>query len=380
MTHWAILTGEYPPQPGGVSDYTRLVARALAAAGDGVCVYAPGTASGVELADPRVTIRRLPGRFGPSSLAILDRFLAARPRPDRVLVQYVPHAFGYKAMNLPFATWLAARAGRVASVWVMFHEVAFPFSWRPVKHAVLAGVNRVMARLVAGAAERVLVAIPAWGRHLKRLCPSMPPAEWLPVPCNVATDADPAAVKAVRDRFAAPGGLLVGHFGTFGPPVLELVERTVVELLRLVPAATVLLVGRNGERFRDEFVKKHPELAGRLAAAGQLEPGAVAAHLRACDLLVQPYPDGVSSRRTSAMAGLANGVPVVTNLGALSEPVWVERRLVTTADPDPTTLARNAAALLTDPAARAELGRRGADLYRDTFALEHTITRLRRPT
>ena len=29
MTHWAILTGEYPPQPGGVSDYTRLVARGI---------------------------------------------------------------------------------------------------------------------------------------------------------------------------------------------------------------------------------------------------------------------------------------------------------------------------------------------------------------
>jgi hypothetical protein len=33
---WAILTGEYPPQAGGVSDYTRLVARGLAECGDRV--------------------------------------------------------------------------------------------------------------------------------------------------------------------------------------------------------------------------------------------------------------------------------------------------------------------------------------------------------
>ena len=33
MTTWAILTGEYPPQPGGVSDYTLQVCRGLAAAG-----------------------------------------------------------------------------------------------------------------------------------------------------------------------------------------------------------------------------------------------------------------------------------------------------------------------------------------------------------
>ncbi len=38
---WQIVTGEYPPQPGGVSDYTRLVARGLAGAGDRVEVWAP---------------------------------------------------------------------------------------------------------------------------------------------------------------------------------------------------------------------------------------------------------------------------------------------------------------------------------------------------
>ena len=35
---WEMLTGEYPPQPGGVSDHTRRVAAALAAAGDTVNV------------------------------------------------------------------------------------------------------------------------------------------------------------------------------------------------------------------------------------------------------------------------------------------------------------------------------------------------------
>ena len=37
---WAIITGEYPPDPGGVSDYTYLVATHLADAGDEVHVCA----------------------------------------------------------------------------------------------------------------------------------------------------------------------------------------------------------------------------------------------------------------------------------------------------------------------------------------------------
>ena len=45
MTRWAVLTGEYPPQPGGVADYTALVAGGLAAASDLVTVYAPPAAA-----------------------------------------------------------------------------------------------------------------------------------------------------------------------------------------------------------------------------------------------------------------------------------------------------------------------------------------------
>ena len=110
------------------------------------------------------------GPVGLHGLRWLDRELA-RDRPDRILVQYVPHAFGLKAMNLPFAAWIAVRARWVAPVWVMFHEVAFPFVRRPLRHNVLAVVNRVMARAIAGAANRVLVSIPGWNHLLVKICP-----------------------------------------------------------------------------------------------------------------------------------------------------------------------------------------------------------------
>ena len=173
VTRWAILTGEYPPQSGGVSDYTRLVAEGLAAVGDEVAVYAPPQGLGPDSAPPGVRVRRLPDRFGLRGLRWLDRELA-RDRPDRILVQYVPHAFGLKAMNLPFAAWVAARARRVAPIWVMFHEVAFPFVRRPLRHNLLAVVNRVMARAVAGAADRVLVSIPSWGQLTEPNLPAGP--------------------------------------------------------------------------------------------------------------------------------------------------------------------------------------------------------------
>ena len=39
---WHLLTGEYPPQPGGVADYTQQLARALSESGKQVHVWAPG--------------------------------------------------------------------------------------------------------------------------------------------------------------------------------------------------------------------------------------------------------------------------------------------------------------------------------------------------
>ncbi len=377
MIRWAVLTGEYPPEPGGVSDYTRLVARGLAAAGDLVRVYAPGS----PLADPGITTHGLPDHFGPRSLADLERELTARP-PHRILVQYVPHAFGSKAMNLPFAAWLALRAKRIAPVWVMFHEVAFPFSWRPMKYALLGSVTRIMARLVAGAAERVFVAIPAWGDLLKRFCPRVKPPQWLPVPCTLPPGRDPQAKVTIRRHYTETvgplgDGPLVGHFGTYAPHIADLLAPAIDTLSRLVPPAGFLFIGRESDRFREGLLRRYPDLVGRVHATGAVPADEVSDHLRACDLLIQPYPDGVSSRRTSVMAGLVNGVPVVTNLGPLSEPLWSAGAVAVVPTADPQALARLAAGLLADPPARSAFGRRGAELYHQTFSLEHTVARLR---
>ncbi len=381
MTRWTILTGEYPPQPGGVSDYTRLVAEGLAAVGDEVAVYAPPQGIGPDSAPPGVRVRRLPDRFGLRGLRWLDRELA-RDRPDRILIQFVPHAFGLKAMNLPFAAWVAARARRVAPVWLMFHEVAFPFVRRPLRHNLLAVVNRVMAWAVAGAADRVLVSIPSWGQLLCQICPRARPSEWLPVPCNVATVADPGAVATVRFRHAPdPATPLVGHFGTFGRSITDLLDPAVVGLLGTVPRARILLIGRGSERYRVHIGASYPDLAGRVTGTGELPPAEVAAHLRACDLLLQPYPDGVSSRRTSVMAGLANRVPVVTNLGDLSEPLWAAPTGATVVPgPDPAALAAAAGEVLAlSPETRLALSARGAEQEVSECTLERTIARLRQP-
>lgn len=367
---WHILTGEYPPQPGGVSDYTQQIALGLAAAGDEVVVWAPPADS--DAAGSGVDVRRLPDCFGWRGLSRLTDALRHDRAPHRLLVQYVPHAFGWKGANLPLAAWIARRR---APVWVMFHEVGFPFDpHQPARHNALALVNRTMARLVAGSAERLFVSIPGWRPMIEGFAPSTD-IEWLPVPSSVRIAQDRTLSAAVRDRYAS-GRPLVGHFGTHGTAIRSaLVDAA--PLLMQKTDASLLLIGPRGEQARAEILARDATLAPRIHATGALLEDAVSVHLTACDVMLQPYPDGISSRRTSAMASLAHGVPIVTTAGWLTESIWSETEAVALAPVDDAAgLAHAAAALVASAEAREQLARRGRALYDARFDLRHTLAAL----
>ena len=366
---WHIVTGEYPPQPGGVADYTRSVAAGLAAAGDEVIVWAP--ANGVPARERDVAVHALPGQFGPAALAVLDR--ALQRRPGRVLLQYTPHAFGYKAMNVPLCAWLWARR---YSLDVMFHEVAFPFErGQPWRRHLLAATHRAMASLLLCTAERVFVSIPGWEPMLRALVPHAPRPVWAPVPSNLSTDCSSGAAAAVRQRRLAGSRWLVGHFGTYSLPIARVLEPALVEILTAAPEVQGLLLGAHGQAFADAVVRRQPCLAGRLTASGALDADSAARTWPPAMCCCNRSPTASVPGRGSAMAGLALGRPMVTTDGHLCEPMWRATQAVAIA---PTAALGTATlALLADPAHRAALGQRAAALYRQQFAVEHTIRALR---
>jgi hypothetical protein len=311
----------------------------------------------------------------------LHRALARDRRPFRLLVQYVPHMYGWKAMNVLFCAWL--RWFCPVRPWVMFHEVAFPMArGQPLRHNFLGLVNRGMARAAARSAERVFVSVPWWMGLLARVAGKRHKGLWLPVPSNVATEADPQAAAGIRARYApGAGARLIGHFGTYGAVIAGPLVRVLGGLLARDPERRALLVGRGGERVVEQLAAWAPSLGGRVFATGGLPAAGVAAHLAACDLLVQPYPDGASTRRTTLMTGIALGLAVVSNNGPATEPVWGEERLVGLAPVGSDEAFLDAAeAVLGDEAARAALGRRAQHGYDTHFSLRHTIATLRLPS
>lgn len=374
---WHLITGEYPPLFGGVSEYTRQVARALVEAGDRVTVWAP-EAVGVCPEEGGVTVRHLSGTFGPQALRQLSNALRCERRPFRLLVQYVPQMYGYRGVNLAFCLWLSSL--HRYRPWVMFHEVAFPWgqSYSARQH-LLSGGQQFMAWLLLRRCRRVFVSIPGWEPMLRRLLPRGRRPEWLPIPSNLPVTAAPAARAALRATLVPQGGFLLGHFGTYGEAVAPLLTAVLPAVLERHENRRVLLLGRGSCRFAKKVQCGHPYLAHRLVSAGEQPPDAAAGYLSACDLLIQPFSDGVSSRRTTLMAGLALGVPIVTNRGHLTEPLWSGGAVALTDSPSARAYQEAVTTVLESSTELERLGRAGADCYRRWFALERTVSILRKP-
>jgi glycosyltransferase involved in cell wall biosynthesis len=372
MIHF--LTPEYLPQLGGVGDYTHQIATQLARAGEIVHVWGPSGS----VSEPGSAVRVHPelGGFRSADLRKADSLLDACPSPRRLVVQWVPHGYGRRAMNVPFCLWLWRRSVAGDSVELVVHEPFVTFTGG-IRQCAVAAVQRAMTVIVMGAARRVWVTTQAWTPLLEPYIAGRGIAiQWLPVPSNLPP-ADAAAVSEVRRRYAPAEDGLVGHFGTHGPMVTSLLDEAIVRAAGAHPSARFLLIGSGSETFRSALVAVDPGLADRVSATGPLNGAELAAHVGACDVLLQPYPDGVTSRRTTAMAGLFARVPVVTTHGKLTERFWRDEMPVKLASVgDVRAIVHHVLQLLADPVERRRQADAGREVYDRWFDVRHTVAAL----
>jgi glycosyltransferase involved in cell wall biosynthesis len=372
MREWHIITCEYPPQVGGVSDYTALLSRALLDHGQRVHVWAPGSEQDFPSGS---NVSRLMGDFDSASLARAGRLLDQYPAPRTLLVQWVPHGYGRRSMNVGFCRWLAQRVRRHGDLLqLMVHEPFLEF--RGIRQSAAAAVHRWMVSTLLHTAERVWLSIPAWESKLRTYAPANLRMEWLPIPSSIPRHATETSIRAVREKLGNPI-LLAGHLGTYSPVIREMLEPAIVDLLRSRTESRFLMLGAGGSEVRTALLARSPDLSNRLFATGFLPSTELSSHLAACDLLIQPYPDGASSRRSSLMAGISHGVSVVTTSGHLSEPLWKNSGAVALASVhDRGALTDSACRLIDSSEERCRLGAAGFRLYREQFDWHRVVAAL----
>jgi glycosyltransferase involved in cell wall biosynthesis len=174
--------------------------------------------------------------------------------------------------------------------------------------------------------------------------------------------------ELARARTSLGAARCIAHFGTYSPLIRRDLGPAIREIARRRAEVRFLLLGRGAQKFLRTLA-----LEDRAEARDDVPASEVAALLKASALALQPFPDGISARRTSAMAALALGVPMVTTDGFLTDPAWREGGVALVPVGQPLELARLCGAILDDPAMGRAVGERGARLYRDRFSLERTL-------
>ncbi len=376
-----IITPEFPPQPGGVSDYTAQVAEGLTQAGEEVHVWCPAAAN-ARLSTSPFQVHRDLGGVMPRDLRAIGEQLDRFPAPRHILLQYVPHGYGRRSMNVPFCTWLWRRVKNDGDILeIMVHEAFLNFegSWRQYGAAA---IHRVMTIILLRAATRVWFSNPESERRWRSYTLGRRiPFQWLPVPSNIRIARDQTKVEALRRRYVPEGAPLLGHFGTYGVPVLSVLDPILLKIARQMPGQPLMLMGAGSQEFRTQLIERHPDWEKNLHATGSLAPENLSCHIAACDLLIQPYPDGATTRRGSLMVGLAHGKAILTTSSEVTEPVWRQSAAVgLTPSGDPDAFLKLLRELLQNPDERARLSVAARKLYQERFDISHTLEALQMST
>ncbi len=329
----AFLTGEYPPMQGGIADHTACLAHHLARLGLSPAVvvgdrwretvtqeaaaadYLPS--GGLHVVTPGWGWRCWPG---------VMRFVRAH-RPDVLHIQYQAAAFelGGWVNWLPWYLKLWRVPTRLVTT---FHDLRVPYLF-PKAGWLRWQAMRVLARYSDGVIctnredlhtlERALdvAALPQAGR-------SRPLLTLIPLGSNGEVSPPPGFERtAWRRQYGVEADtVLLAYFGFLNESKggEELVEALALLRQQGLDARLLLIGGEVGhadptnvayaERVQ-ALIERHG-LANVVYRTGYTDLAGVSANLLAADIVVMPYRDGVSFRRTTLIAALLHGRPVVS--------------------------------------------------------------------
>jgi glycosyltransferase involved in cell wall biosynthesis len=337
-----------------------------------VCNQSQGAVDGIR--DYTIQLADALGRLNGVSAAVVgrDAFEAALVGYDAVVIQYNPFMYGRWGFApwLPAALWRARREREAPEIGLMVHEPYVPMlDWR---WALMGLWHRSQLLALHSLADVVFASIDSWATMLGRLRPRKP-AHHLPVGSNLP-DMRGRRAEARARLGATDETVVVAAFGTAHPSRLL---DYVVEAANAIASSGVPTLVQN-------LGAGAPALHGiqrtvRVSQPGYQSAAALAEHLAATDLFLAPFVDGVSTRRTTVMAALQHGLPIVGTDGQLTDRLFRASsralRLLPVARRD--LFADTALRLALRRDERETLGRAGRELYADHFDWAVIAARLR---
>jgi hypothetical protein len=355
----ALLCGSFPPVLDGIGDYSWCLSHALAAQGHSVTIF---TSAGPKLeAGPGINVVPCFDPRQPATIKAFPVVLKGESAFDWLIVQYNPFSFGPRGFN-PWLIWALVSAKPYAKIAVMFHETCVPL-W-PWKFTAMFLWQYPQLLALCAVASQIFVSTERWIRQLTR-CNPKAVCHHLPVGSNLPFCA--LSKEEARARLELPkDGILLGVFGSaHSSKMLDWVGAAARAVYQRFPRASVLYIGQEGQTVRDAcpglpFLNKGP-----------LPPARAALGIRAMDLMLAPFIDGISTRRGSAMSGMQHGVPLCSTFSKWSDSAFRSSKCPGLSLCNPTRLEDYIDCVLAaveGVLANADPGRHLKELYDATFS------------
>jgi glycosyltransferase involved in cell wall biosynthesis len=325
--HIVLLTRRVPPVRDGVGDYSYHLGRAIAER----CRLTVLTTQGQQGHEgARFEIAPLVGDWGFQGSTELRRHIR-RLQPTAVNIQWVPFMWGRFGINfnLPL-TALRLRCAGYRIVTTVHEPYVRMDRW---SRLVVGPLQRLQLFLLLLGSTKIITTTFAWRRWLLRYIP------WrrrdivcVAVGSNILPDRRSSDRVRCRQRLGFTADeVLLAVFSPFSAGKdLALIARTWVALHERHPNLRLAVIGADAA----DVHRRCPSPAWNdgVRCTGYLSSAQVSEWLLASDLLAAPFDDGVSTRRTSVVAALAHGLPVVTTRGCLTDPELFENSPIVLTD------------------------------------------------
>lgn len=271
-------------------------------------------------------------------------------RGQWVILQYT--ALGWSRRGLPFGVLCVLRVLRFrgAHIAIVYHD-AGPYEARNWIHRLRREAQRWIMRRAYAWSEHSILTVPV--ENTNWLPSSHGKAVFIPVGANI-----PEAIQSHGNTRPHDATKIVAVFGVTGEPDLKPEASLIAQIVR--PAAEkfsglrLIVLGRNAEGAAAPLREALSGLNVALDVHGVLPPEEIAGRLAEADALLF-VRGGVSSRRGSALAGIACGLPVVAYSGRETGPPVTEAGVALAPEGDREALAAALTRVLSDDVLRAEL-------------------------
>lgn len=350
----------YPPHVCGVGDYTACLVQTLAkeVSVKVLTTVAQNPDFSTVLVEQAFSLKH------PRSILKIVDALKVNP-PDWLILQYDPFSYGMPYGINPYLPWmlfLLRKSFPQLRVGIIVHE-----TFRPVnnfKSALLQFTLTIQLWIVCYFMDAIFIVVESWVTKVNQWFPSKV-IQHLPVSSNISRVT--ISRNQMRKRLGISSQTIVlGLFGRMH--AVRSYEHIILSAKKIIEAGQDILI---------LYIGLHPSAARThlnifpLIAEGPLANYEISEYFTAMDIYLAPFNEGVSTRRTSFMAGLQHGLPTVSTYGVYTETLLMaanRKAYILTANDCPEDFAGEVLNLVFNPAYRQQLSINAEAFFQNEYS------------